>query len=1489
MKKKLKKIIPLILALSLLLGMMPAAALADDSTEVTASGTCGDNLTWELTSDGTLTISGTGEMEDYTSGRAPWHEDYADEINFVVINSGVTSIGSSAFDQCTGLTNIIIPDSITSIGDGAFTQCAGLTNIAIPDSVTSIGSSAFEECTGLISITIPNGVASISDSTFAFCDSLASITIPDSVTSIGERAFMGCNSLTSIIIPDSVASIGFQAFVSCSSLASIIIPDSVTSISGSTFRGCSSLTSITIPGSVTSIGSYAFWSCDSLTNIEIPDSVTIISEGVFYYCTSLTSIVIPDSVTSIGSRAFGYCTSLTDVYYAGSEDEWETISISYGNTYLTSATIHYNSTGSDTDGTCGEGLSWSFNSATGMLTISGEGAMDDWDAFTLEEVPWYDYLYQITSINIKDGVTTIGQCAFNDCENLEFVMLPSSLESIGAYAFNCYSKVFTDVYYAGSEETWLLFTDNISEIGNDALSNACIHYNSTGNTLTKESTFKYISSITGETVTASYTYDESWFYESSYVYQHALTQMSLRVSMAAFGAIDPNSDDYDANEAASNITALMDDLAFSNIDVEYVQPESSGTIGYVIGSKTIIDDNGEEYTLLMVAVRGGGYGEEWGDNFRIVSDSGIVEEDHYGFAAAAETVVSGISEYINTYGLDAADVKVWISGYSRAAATTNLAAAYLDDGAIPGLSAENIYAFCFECPKNTTNENASDELYNNIVNIVNPIDFVTKLVMTDWGYTRYGKTYYLPDSSGTDSEYTLYEASLLAVYQSIMIDQLGGDNLSAVGALYYAECLTYAEIGLSVQLDNLMGALASAMESPEKYYWDTITGSYGYTYQETLIETLASTLGDGGTCILGDVTGLVSLIGSILDNISFTEVLKVLDAFLNCGDYSDLAETLDLSNGTACYAHYPELCMAWLDIIDFEEDETSSGYRTAVVNCPVDVSVYNDEGDLVAQIIDGDVQYIEDGLYAYIDDDDQMVVILPCNNEYSVKLESTDSGTMTYTVTEYSWDEGTTRVVSYYDVAIEEGDVFYSAVENLQLTKNPAYALTTADGKNIEASVNQSGDEVATYSVSAVAVGNGSVYSGTRYVSGEYVKLTAVADDEYEFIGWYIDGELVSEDTEYRMLVDGDVEITGIFSTDESDEDSDQDENGGSDTDKDSDQDSDSSDSADSDDNSSDEDESFAPSDSDDDTKNNDGSDKSDDGDTDSSDDTLTEPPLDPLNPDTDDDETEDGDSEDEDIPAPLDSDGDTEEETEPETEEETEPEGESETEEETKESSDGDDSDGDAGSGDTEEDDSTGSEDDGSLTDPPLDLEDSGDDDSSDDKTTPAPLDPDDSTGDSDSDDGGTGSEDTSGEDADDQAADDDYDISGTETGSQDTGDDSSAGGTSQEDSSDGGTAQGSAGDAADDAEAGTETGSRNASSDEEETAADTAADSDTDSEASAEDTSADSEASAEDTAASSESAATGDSNSLLFWLAVGVLALALLVSAAARKRFNR
>lgn len=500
-------------------------ALSADTT-VLAHGDCGENLTWAEYSDGTLVISGEGEMEDYISASAPpSSRPWSTQITNVQIMDGVTSIGSGAFSNyynltkitlpnsvtrigekafygCNVLKDVTIPENLTSIGSEAFFNCRSLTNITLPDSVTSIGDKAFRGCSGLTSITLSDNLTSISDNVFENCSELTSITIPDGATSIGSGAFSGCSSLTDITIPDTVTSIGSYAFDGCASLTSITIPDGVTSIGEWTFYFCTALTDIVLPDSVTSIGSVAFLGCDSLTSITIPDGVTNIGERAFYDCTALTDIVLPDSVTSIGQSAFYGCSSLTSVVLSDSVTSIAENTF-YGCKSLKSITIP--------DGVTDIGEhAFYFCSALSSITLP--------DSITSIGAGAFTYNVSLTSITIPDSVTSISASTFSDCHDLTSIVLPDSVTSIGNDAFhgclylksivfsdnmesigtNAFSQCpLKDVYFTGSKENW--DTISISD-GNNTLSNAAIHFYSTGPDDTTEQQIEGYYAGTAESV-----------------------------------------------------------------------------------------------------------------------------------------------------------------------------------------------------------------------------------------------------------------------------------------------------------------------------------------------------------------------------------------------------------------------------------------------------------------------------------------------------------------------------------------------------------------------------------------------------------------------------------------------------------------------------------------------------------------------------------------------------------------------------------------------------------------------------------------------------------------------------------------------------------------------------------------------------------------------------------------------------------------------------
>ena len=474
----------LLCAVPLGLGLVDTAYAA----ETVRSGSCGDNVTWMLTSGGTLTISGTGAMTDYyNSGATPWHS-VCSQIKSVIIEDGVTRIGNYAFSYCDALAGVTIPDSVTTIGDQAFKDCKALTSMAIPGSVTMIGDWAFDGCGALTDIyyggygidwlsASGNYCGIPSGTTVHFKSGYGKGSCGDNVSWVlpldGTLTISGTGAMEDYDI-DNAPWYSFR-----SQVKSVVIEDGVTRIGISAFKNCDVLTDVTIPNGVSSIGEYAFSDCSSLTSVTIPNSVTSIGYWAFSDCDSLTSVTIPGSVTKIGGSVFYDCDALTDIYYDGYGIDWLKVDGSLSS--LTGYTVRFkeNLYGK---GMCGDNVSWVMT-ADGTLTISGTGEMADYGSLD-DSNPWDGCRKYIKSVVIEDGVTSIGRYTFDRCMSLTSVTIPDSVTSIryGAfmmdtaltslaipgsvtsienYAFYGCSHL-TDMYYDGYGIDWIAAGGNSS-------------------------------------------------------------------------------------------------------------------------------------------------------------------------------------------------------------------------------------------------------------------------------------------------------------------------------------------------------------------------------------------------------------------------------------------------------------------------------------------------------------------------------------------------------------------------------------------------------------------------------------------------------------------------------------------------------------------------------------------------------------------------------------------------------------------------------------------------------------------------------------------------------------------------------------------------------------------------------------------------------------------------------------------------------------------
>ena len=376
--------------------------------------------------------------------------------------------------------------SVTTIGADAFFICSRLTSVTIPNSVTTIGSYAFYGCSKLSSVTIPNSVTTIASYAFFYCSGLTNVTIPNSVTTIGYRTFSGCSVLTSISVESGNPNYDSRNYCNAiietatntliAGCLSTTIPNSVTTISYGAFDGCDGLTSITIPNSVTTIGDRAFCNCSGLTNVSIPNSVTNIGSYSFCNCSGLINVTIPNSVTTIGYSAFSGCSGLTCATCLATTPPTISNNVDYAfySEVTDQATLYV-----PEESVSAYQTAYNWKDFYQIVGITVTPAIDDFevdgvwyraidentamviqkpdedelysgDVVIPEEVTYEDYTFTVTAIDegafedcyelnsvvIGDAVENIGENAFQGCTGLTSVTIGSGVTNIGAKAFN---------------------------------------------------------------------------------------------------------------------------------------------------------------------------------------------------------------------------------------------------------------------------------------------------------------------------------------------------------------------------------------------------------------------------------------------------------------------------------------------------------------------------------------------------------------------------------------------------------------------------------------------------------------------------------------------------------------------------------------------------------------------------------------------------------------------------------------------------------------------------------------------------------------------------------------------------------------------------------------------------------------------------------------------------------------------------------------------
>lgn len=425
-----RRLLALLLAVCLL-GGLTANVFAFDN--VVASGTCGaegdgSNLSWKFTSDGTLTITGSGAMKDFGTSGTPW---YGYLVSYsvpktLVLDDRITHIGEYAFgdNRTWGFSGELhLPESLVSIGCSAFSNCSDLTGtLTLPSGLTSIGDNAFYNCSSFTGdLVIPETCVNIGEYAFDQTGFTGSLTLPSTMTSIADSAFGGSCFTGALRLPASVQQIGNYAFHSCHFTGALTIPEGCTSIGNGAFNGTAFSGSLSLPSTLRSIGEYAFSDCTGFTgSLTLPDGLETLGGNAFDQCTGFTgTLQIPGSLKEIGWSAF----SETSFKKLILNDGLESIGVSaFSNCTALTGTVRIPNSVTTIGGSAFQGT----ENLTGVtlpskLTTLGE------DAFYMSGISG--------TLTIPEGVAEIGDYTFYDCKNLTSVKLPKTLVSIGEYAF----------------------------------------------------------------------------------------------------------------------------------------------------------------------------------------------------------------------------------------------------------------------------------------------------------------------------------------------------------------------------------------------------------------------------------------------------------------------------------------------------------------------------------------------------------------------------------------------------------------------------------------------------------------------------------------------------------------------------------------------------------------------------------------------------------------------------------------------------------------------------------------------------------------------------------------------------------------------------------------------------------------------------------------------------------------------------------------------
>jgi len=673
-------------------------------------------------------------------------------------------------------------------------------------------------------------------------------------------------------------------------------------------------------------------------------------------------------------------------------------------------------------------------------------------------------------------------------------------------------------------------------------------------------TFSYGSSMGNRDAISNFHYSDSYFEESSYAYQEnenqpynpSLATMSLNLELSAFNSTTG----VDYVDKSGNVRELFSKIGFGEFRVNagFTQQPTKDSIGAAIAQKKIVA-NGKEYTLIGLAIRGGGYEAEWASNLTLGNNG-----EHQGFSQAKDEILRFLDDYIRQTDVKS-DVKLWITGYSRGSAVANLTAGALNNGrklAQGNLKPEDMYAFCFEVPAGAVEEsNARDDLHNNIINIINLNDIVTKVAprVKPFGFVRYGRDVTLPEKAITSpSTYKPALSNMLKELEKIeSASEYILDDFRLKDAIFVSDVPVYVVEERQDEFHSMKDFLDDFIDTIATKHIGNRT-KYTLKYQTDLRELAAVVLGTSDknkdaffTKLFTNAAISYSLpygTGFLLQNVK-KDLIELLNS-LGITNYSDiqiesmLATFLDLIASYAFFnfddfitidsnlekikaAHYPELCLAWLRSMDknYTDNEIiypekNDKYLKLFVQGDIDITITNEYVDTVTtSIINKPAEFI-----------------LPIETNYQLNIRANKNTVVNFTI--QTIDSETNAVLlteEYNDIEIEENGQLIGKINNNENTlSRQTVGNKLRHGDTLPKIVVENSSEDY-YSTNLETEGKlyGHAIGGGSVQYANYAEFHAFEFENGKFVGWFKNDVMLSTQKDYYHKVTDESTIIAKF------------------------------------------------------------------------------------------------------------------------------------------------------------------------------------------------------------------------------------------------------------------------------------------------------------------------------------------------------------------------